>query len=146
VTLYTLATDPLRGILRSRPALNTAFTYLAVSIICMIIDKVYALFGHGVASNYMSLMYLYPLLGGVLPFFLLWFLVLKADYIRHYRLFYNCYNSGIAMLTVGSMLAGVFEIAGTASPYLIIFTVGGWAILGGGLLGYLWGLIHHANS
>jgi hypothetical protein len=123
-----------------RQARKTALVFLAVSLFCIIFDKIYALFGHGVASAFMSLMFLYPLLGGALPFFLLWLFVPRAENVRHYRLLYNCYNSGIAALTVGSTLRGVFEIAGTSSPYSIVFTVCGWTLCSIGLLLFLFQL------
>jgi len=127
----------MRPAKRSRQVGKTAFIYLVIAAGCVVIDKVYALFGHGVTSAAMSLMYLYPLLGGMLPFLLLWLLVPAASAVRGYRLFYNSYNSGMATLTIGSMLTGVFEIAGTASPYMIVFTVAGWCLIGFGLCGYL---------
>ena len=80
-------------------------------------------------SDSMSFMFLFPLLGGALPFLLLWILVPQADSIRHYRFFYNGYNTGIALLTIRGMLNGVFEIAGTSSPYMTIFLVCGWSAL-----------------
>lgn len=105
------------------------------------IDRIYALFGHGVYSAYMSLMFLYPLAGGVLPFFMAWLFARQTGGMPYYRLSYNCYNSGLATLTVGSMLNGVFEIAGTSSPYMIVFYVGGWIMLAAGVLGFLTGLL-----
>lgn len=45
---------------------------------------------------------------------------------KKYRFFYNIYNSGIAILTLGSLLRGVMEIAGTSSFYLIFYTLIGW--------------------
>jgi len=112
----------------NRQARRTAAIYLAISILCIIADKIYALFGHGVTSASMTLMFLYPLIGGLVPFLLLWLFVPRADNIRSYRFFYNCYNSGIAALTVQSMLNGVLEIAGTSSNYLIYMTFTGWLL------------------
>ncbi|MCX5999452.1 MAG: hypothetical protein NTU41_07625 [Chloroflexi bacterium] len=37
----------------------------------------------------------------------------------------NVYSSGIATLTVGSLLRGIFDIAGTSSPYQPVFVVAG---------------------
>lgn len=111
------------------------FAYLAVSALCVIFDRIYALFGHGVFSASMSLMFLYPLLGGLVPFFLIWLFMVRIDRIRHFRFFYNSYNSGLSALTVASLLKGIFEIAGTSSPYLIAFFIGGWAMIAIGLTG-----------
>lgn len=109
---------------------------MAVSVFCFVFNKIYAIFGHGVNSDSMTYMFLYPLLLGVLPFLLLWLFVKQADNVPHYRLFYNSYNSGIALLTIGSLLKGIFEIAGTSSPYLIVFTVCGWGMFAIGLVIY----------
>jgi hypothetical protein len=128
---------------KRRQTAKTVIVYLAVSTFCFIFDKIYALFGHGVHSVSMSLMYLFPLLGGVLPFLLLTLIPL-AEEVRHYRPLYNCYNSGIATLTAGSAINGVLEIAGTSSPYLTAFYVFGWSMLIIGLFTYLLNL-HQLN-
>lgn len=39
------------------------------------------------------------------------------------RLGFNLFNSGVATLTVASMLQGILEIAGTASSYIIYLVV-----------------------
>lgn len=44
------------------------------------------------------------------------------------------------------MLKGVFEIAGTSSPYLIAFTVCGWAMLVIGLLAYVASLCRRSQK
>lgn len=136
--MYTSATSKYQ---RSRHLRRTIITYLIVTVLCVVIDRIYAQFGHGVYSAYMSLMFLYPLAGGVLPFFLAWLFARQTGGMPYYRLSYNCYNSGLATLTVGSMLNGVFEIAGTSSPYMIVFYVGGWIMLAAGVLGFLTGLL-----
>ena len=132
--MYTSVTSKYH---RSRHLRRTVITYLIVSVLCVVIDKIYALFGHGVYSASMSLMFLYPLLGGVLPFFTVWLLLRQTEGMPYYRLIYNCYNSGLATLTIGSLLNGVFEIAGTSSPYMIVFYVCGWTMLAAGALGFL---------
>jgi hypothetical protein len=120
--------------------------YAAVTVFCVAFDKIYALYGHGVYSDSMSLMFLYPLLGGVLVFLLLSLFIPRAGYPEHYRFFCNCYNSGIAALTLGSALNGVFEIAGTSSSYLIVFIVCGCVFSLAGLLGFLIELIRYGKA
>ena len=136
----TLSTSDIKGMKPGRHFRKTMLVYLAVSAFCIVFDRVYALFGHGVYSASMSLMFLYPLVGGALPFMLLWQFAPRGDSVRHYRLYYNCYNSGLAALTVQSLLSGIFEIAGTASRYLMFFVVCGWAMTAAGLVLYLMGL------
>lgn len=104
---------------------KTVFAYLTVSVFTFTVDKIYAIFGHGVSSSYMTWMFLYPLIGGVLFFFLLGYLLPGANKAPGYRLFYNLYNSGIALLTVGSLCLGIFEIAGTNSPYVKYYYITG---------------------
>ena len=133
-------TSDINKPMHSLHALKTSLVYLAVSVFCVIFDKIYALFGHGVHSASMSLMFLYPLLGGFVVFILAWLFIHHSDEVRCYRLFYNCYNSGLAALTVGSVLNGIFEIAGTSSPYTIAFFILGWTFTAFGLFEYLMGL------
>jgi len=131
---------------RSRQIRKTMIVYFAVSLFCILFDRVYALFGHGVYSASMSLMFLYPLVGGALAFLLLWFFIPGGDNVPCYRFSYNSYNSGVAMLTIQSVLTGIFEIAGTSSPYLIVFTICGWALLSIGMVINLWNLYHRRAS
>ena len=119
---------------QSHQLLKTALVYLAVSALCFLIDKIYALFGHGVSSPAMTWLFLYPLLGGALVFILLRLLAPVIAAKPRYRIAYNLYNSGIATLIVGSMLQGVFEIAGTSSPYTIVFYIVGGLMLVAGVV------------
>lgn len=113
---------------------KTVLVYLCVSILSVVINKVYALFGHGVSSDAMTWMFLYPLLGGGLLYLLLWFLLPGVNCFTGYRLFFNLYNSGIALLSVGSLLKGIMEIAGTSSPYLKLYAWMGCILTGAGVL------------
>lgn len=135
--MYTSDTDrPSRG----GRAGKAALVYLGFSGFCIFFDRVYALFGHGVFSANMSLMFLYPLLGGALPFFLLWRFLPRSEAAGG-RVWFNCYSSGIAALTVGSLLRGVFDIAGTSSPYCAVFSVCGWTMVGAGATLFLSALL-----
>ena len=122
---------------RGRPLMKTALAYAAASAYCVMFDRLYAMFGHGVDSAAMTLMFLYPLIGGSLAFALLWLLKPAADATPHYRLYYNLYNSGIATLTIGSLIRGVFEIAGTSSPYTLLYLIAGSLLTAVGAVGFL---------
>lgn len=78
-------------------------------------------------------MFLYPLLGGNLVYFLID--RYSPSIIRYvvYRIGYNSYNSGIGALTVGRFLKRILEIAGTNSDYLVFFTILGWLLTAIGL-------------
>jgi len=97
---------------------KTVFAYLGVSLFTIIVDKVYAIFGHGVTSAFMTWMFLYPLLGGAGIYYLLQRIAPGIKQYPGYRLFANLYNSGLATFMVGSFMNGIFEIAGTNSPYV----------------------------
>lgn len=79
---------------------------------------IYNHFGHGVYSAYMTYMFLFPLIlgGGIYGLILILPMTKEIS-----RLTFNLYNSGIATLTVGSLLKGIFEIAGTSSPYVVVY-------------------------
>lgn len=113
---------------------KTILVYLILSVIAVVVDKVYGVFGHGVDSDAMTWMFLYPLLGGVLFYTVINLLFSKIIIFSGYRVFYNIYNSGIATLTFGSFLKGIFEIAGTNSDYLMYFYLVGGAFSAIGLI------------
>lgn len=108
---------------------KTLIVYLIISILCMAVNKIYALFGHGVSSDAMTWMFLYPLIGGLLFYLLIKMLIKGISQISGYRAFYNIYNSGIAILTVGSFLKGVLDIAGTSSQYTVLYFEIGWVCI-----------------
>jgi len=105
--------------------------YFAVSILCIVITNVYALYGHGVRSGSMDFMFLYPFLGGTVIFLLTAFWASRpperAGKIS--RAGYNLYNSGIAALTSSAMLTGIMEIAGTGSQWIPYIRIAGIILL-----------------
>lgn len=119
---------------KSKQIRKSILVYLIVAFAMIAVDKIYAIFGHGVSSDAMTWMFLYPIVGGSLFFILIEFLVPGIDRIVGYRIFYNIYNSGIAVLTVASFTQGILEIAGTNSPYLTLYYRGGWLLIGSGLI------------
>jgi hypothetical protein len=105
---------------------------LGASLFCVIFTHIYALFGHGVRSPAMDLMFLYPLAGGALPFFVLGRFFPRFAKRRFFRPGCNLYNSGIAALTAGALLRGILEIAGTGSRWIgLFFAAGAIMVLGG---------------
>jgi hypothetical protein len=101
---------------------KTSVVFLAISLLCVIVNSIYGLYSHGVPSDYLTFMFACPLLGGTVVYLLLWALP-KARMPGRFSI--NLYNSGIAALTVGSALRGVFDIAGTSSPYQPVFMIAG---------------------
>ncbi|MFT4143206.1 MAG: hypothetical protein QM644_02030 [Mobilitalea sp.] len=100
---------------------KTLIAYLGAAVFSIAADRIYSIFGHGVYSAAMSLMFLYPLMGGVIYFVLFVLLLKRAHLCFGFRLFKNLYASMVALLTVRSFLQGMFEIAGTNSPYLVYY-------------------------
>jgi hypothetical protein len=113
---------------------KTIWIYLILSAAAVVIDKVYAIFGHGVDSAAMTWMFLYPLLGGALFYFIIGRLIPHITKFVGYRVFLNIHNSGIAAFTLASMLKGIFEIAGTNSPYLVYYNMAGAGFIAAGLV------------
>ena len=99
--------------------------YFIISILCLIINFIYSKFSHGVSSDYMTYLFLYPLIGGIILF-----LFFKAFNIKIFNISLNLYNSSILTLTIGSLLKGIFEIAGTSSPFQIYYMTAGYFLFG----------------
>lgn len=79
------------------------FTWLMITLFCIIFAFIYEHFSFGVYSNHMIYMFLYPLILGIIP---------SLIFRKHLgRLF----NDGVLLLTASSLLKGVFEIYGTTS-------------------------------
>ena len=113
---------------------KTILLYIVLSLAAIAVDNIYAIFGHGVSSATMTWMFLYPLIGGALIYFLIERLIPGVSKAAGYRVFYNLYNSGIAALFAGSFLKGILDIAGTSSSYTVIFNVIGWLFAAVGLI------------
>ena len=106
-------------------------TYLLCTVLCALFGAVYERFSHGVWSYFMVYAFAFPLLLGLMPFFLLQKKgrpfpgLLSADFI----------HAGVAALTAGSILKGILDIYGTASPLLLpCWIAGGVLCLSGWLL------------
>jgi hypothetical protein len=117
-----------------------------LTLACVAFDFIYALFGHGVRSASMDLMFLYPLAGGLLPCLILGVLGAGSQGKPDFGRFWSVYCAGLATLTIGACLAGVFEIAGTNSNYLIFYTICGWALTSIGAAGIVAGWIASAKG
>jgi hypothetical protein len=113
---------------------KTVLVYLILTLTAIAVNNIYALFGHGVHSASMTWMFLYLLIGGGIGYFLMERFIPGVVNAGGYQLFFNLYNSGLATLTVGSFLKGILEIAGTNSPYTIVFYITGGLFTAAGLI------------
>lgn len=124
--LYTLDIDI------SGKVAKTAFTYLIISILCAFFGAVYEVFSHEVYSFYMIYAFAFPLLGGAFPFLMM--------HVWHWSKYpcivsRNLYHSGIAALTVGSIVRGILEIYGTTNHLSQLYWYAGMVfILTGGVI------------
>ncbi|QHI72776.1 hypothetical protein [Aminipila terrae] len=106
----------------------------AATIFCIIFSGIYNQLGHGVSSPYMNYMFLFPFVLGTGFYGILSLIPTK---INLPGFSFNTYNSGVATLTIWSMLKGIFEIAGTSSPYTAVYEVSGSMMLITGVITYL---------
>lgn len=114
---------------------RTGFVYLFISLFCALFGGIYEIFSHEVYSYYMIYGFAIPLAGGVLPFFSLAFSSIRPPG----RISRELYHSGIAALTVGSIIKGVLDIYGTTNRLVFVYL-----IAGGGLI--LIGLVIYASE
>ena len=123
---------------------KSVLAYSKVTIFLIILNYIYSLFSHNVSSDYMTYMFVYPLLGGLLVNL---FLIIDEK-ITRMKLYYIgkfVLNYGIATLVVGSFIKGVFEIAGTDSIYLVYYFYLGIILASIGFLFLLYSL-YRANN
>ncbi len=125
---------------------KTTWIYGGVTAFCLVFSRIYTYFGHGVTSPYMTYLYIYPLLLGVVPFLALsWFGTFHQEDARMVwglRL----YNYGVAAWNTGSLLSGIFEIAGTGSDYLSVYVFGGGVLLLSGLILFVPRVLHYRKG
>lgn len=97
----------------SKKSARIALCYLIVAIFCAIFSTVYEYCSHNVYSPFMVFAFAFPLILGGLPFF-----ILKLLKTENYPSLWvkNLLHSGVATLTVGSIVRGVLDIYGTTNP------------------------------
>ena len=109
-------------------------SYVCVTLSCLAFFLIYDRFSYGVRSAYMTFLFLWPLVLGVLPcltFRLLPQLRRQGAWSK------NLYHSGVAALTVSSLLRGIFEIAGTASEHQEYMMLAGAVLVLCGVIAYI---------
>lgn len=109
--------------------LKSFISYILTSFFLFIFQLIYHQYSHGIISNKLQYVWLYPLI--------LLIVCLILDFlidVWNHRLALNLINSGIAALVVGSMLTGVLDIAGSDSPFLFIYNYVGFGLV---IIGFL---------
>lgn len=104
---------------RMKNMAKTGFAYLFISLFCVLFGAVYEVFSHEVYSYYMLYAFVFPLVGGVLPFFGMAFCRIPVPG----RASQNLYHSGIAALTTGSLFEGALEIYGTTNRLISVYWI-----------------------
>ena len=112
---------------------------IIAALFCALFAAVYESFSFGVYSYFMLFAFVLPLLGCSLPYSIIVFRNKNIPGAIALRL----WNSGIASLTVGSIIQGVIEIYGTTNQLVIIYAAVGIAFCISGLA--VW-LIHRRRS
>ncbi|MDD7511339.1 MAG: hypothetical protein PUK21_03015 [Peptostreptococcaceae bacterium] len=95
--------------------------YSIMTLSSALIGFVYEVFSHGVYSPYMYLMFLIPLILGVVPICICMGGSSPGKKFFSNKLSYAVYTLGILTLLVGSFLKGVLDIYGTTSPLLTVY-------------------------
>ena len=118
---------------KGRQYLSVIRAYVTAAACCALFGAVYECFSHGVYSPFMLCAFLLPLLFGAVPFFLR----MKSGRPFPSRAAADCIHGGAAAFTLGSLMRGVLEIYGTASPLLaaywiigVLLTAVGWLLAG----------------
>lgn len=115
-----------------KKAAKISFVYLLVSLFCLLFGAVYELFSYGVYSYFMLYAFVFPLIGGTLPFFGMIFCRMPTPN----RISQNLYHSGIAALTTGSLVKGALEIYGTTNRLVSVYWILGILFLATALFIY----------
>lgn len=119
---HTHSSDSTKNDLKHQN-LHILCSYIIAAVFIAIFAMIYNHFGHGVESPFMNFAWVWPALGAACA---LVFLLRKKPLTEPGRVFLAC---GIATLTVGFLLEGVFAIAGTGSVFMPIFFFVGAGLL-----------------
>ena len=108
--------------------------YIIATCFCALFFFIYDQFSHNVRSVYMTYLWAWPLVLGVVP-------SLVFQFVRKFPWpnlrTRNIYRCGVEALTFSSALHGVFDIAGNASDYQTYMMMAGFALLAAGIFSYV---------
>lgn len=105
--MYTSDTD-----MTHKKYAKKSVVYLFISLFCILFGAIYEVYSHEVYSYYMIYAFVFPLVGGTLLFSVLGLIKIRI-YSRTFAR--NFYHSGVATLTVGSIVQGILDIYGTTN-------------------------------
>ena len=93
---------------------RTMLVYAGVTAFCLVFCAIYEIFSFGEHSLYMRMMFMIPLLGGLLPFGLM---AVSENPPSISRGAFNLWNSGLAVHVSGCLVRGIIEISGRVCDY-----------------------------
>lgn len=118
-------------------SLKSVRNFLFITLFCALFGAIYEHFSFGVYSNFMIYAFGWPFVFGALPAL---YLMGKSDDRRKERQkgpsmlwAKRLWHTGIAILTVGSIVRGILDIYGTTSGMTNVYWIVGGAMLGIGL-------------
>ena len=113
--------------------------YLGITLFIALFGVVYEQFSHNVHTFYMWFAWIWPLIFGLVPYALFYFLPIKRV---PGVLTESAYNFGVAMLTARSIFKGVIIIYNTTSDVMVlVYTIIAIASLLLGVALYIVGLL-----
>jgi len=113
--------------------IKNAVAFMFAALLAFIINNVYSIYSHGVSSPAMSSTWMLLLFFGTGFYLMMELVSVKINKQLPGRLSLNLYNSGIAAFSVGMMIQGVLEIAGSGFDYLIYFYIMGIVLMTAGI-------------
>lgn len=109
--------------------------HIGMTVFCGLFGTIYEYYSHGVYSAYMQLLFLFPLVGGILPTILQLLIPRLCKPNAAVKKIWIC---AVITLTMGSAMTGVFEIYGGTVPALISgYWVAGILLAGIAVIRYL---------
>lgn len=106
--------------------LRISFVYLLISLGTALFGAVYEMLSHEVYSFCMLYAFLFPLAGGALPF--LYMGIFAKETIPEDGCC-TLYHSGIATVTVGSIVQGILDIYGTTNKLTLCYWIIGFGLI-----------------
>ena len=116
---------------------RTSIVYVGLSLFSILFERIYSIFSHGMSSDAMTYLFLYPLVLGSGVYGLINIIFPRVITSNYYRLFSNVYNTGIATLMTGLLLKGIFEIAGSSSGLLSLYFLVSYSLFGVAIIVFL---------
>lgn len=102
-----------------------AISYLVTTMFLLAFAGIYHIFSHGVVSLSLWLAWLPVVLTGIIVLLINQTMKKRLN-LELFRIGFNVLNAGIATVVLGLLLMGIFEIAGTDSPYIhFYYIIGG---------------------